>query len=197
MLLKKNNTEFFFVHIPRTAGRYVSKLFEKNNFKFADLSSFEKYCGVEKVHLHHDLLKDFDKYNKSKKFTIVRDPLEKFISAATIDLGLNKKNFSLEFDSIQNILNYVKLNNEKSSNNWFRPQHEFISEDCKIWKYEDGFFNKFSKFIFDNFNIQIKFFDVDCKNSYDDVFKKINVTKKIKEAIKIIYKKDYDILNYK
>ena len=198
MLLKKNNVEIFFVHIPRTAGRHIAKIFEKNNFKLADLSSYEKYNRIEKRHLHHELLTDFDVYNKSKKFTIVRNPLDKFISSATIDIGKHKKNPNSEFDTIENIINYVKLQKNKISfhNNWFRSQHEFISEDCKIWKYEDGFTDKFNKFIFDNFNIQIKSFETCWKSNYDDIFKKINVSQKIEKAIKIIYKKDFDVLHY-
>jgi len=198
MLLKKNNVEIFFVHIPRTAGRYVSNLFINNNFKSIQLDSYEKYNGIEERHLHHDLLKCFDKYNKSKKFTIIRNPLERFISSVTIDMGLNKNHKSFDFSLIENIIEYVDLNKSRYSfhNNWFRSQHEFISKDCKIWRYEDGFGDSFVKFIKNSFNIKIELCEVNWKHSYDDVFEKINITQEIKKAIKKIYSEDYRIFNY-
>jgi len=199
MLLKKNNIEIFFVHIPRTAGRYVTNLLKSNNFQPISLDTRENYNGIEEIHLHHKLLNHFDEYNRSKKLTIVRDPLNKFVSSATIDIGLHKRNSNLEFNSVENIISYINLQKNKYSfhTNWFRPQHEFISKDCKIWKYENGFKDDFIKFLKKNFNIEINICEVDWKTNYDDVYKKINITDKIKETIKSIYKEDYNLFDYK
>ena len=43
--------DFIFIHIPRTAGRFVESVIEDNNFKLEnDLS--DEIEGVERLHLH-------------------------------------------------------------------------------------------------------------------------------------------------
>jgi hypothetical protein len=146
----KDDLNLYFVHIPRTGGRYVKELFLSNGFK----SNFNCpgeicYKGLEIMHLHDSLLNDFNIYKNSKKFTIVRNPLTRFISAASIDLNLN---FSINWklDTVINVLDYITFQKNGSGshrNNWFRPQWEFVNENCIVWKYEDGFDKNFKNFL--------------------------------------------------
>ena len=80
MLLSNDRIKLFFVHIPRTAGRYVKNLFISNNFKEINLTKSLFYKGIESIHLHDDLLKNFKEYNQNKKFTIIRNPLKRLQS---------------------------------------------------------------------------------------------------------------------
>ena len=165
MLLEKNNKKIFFIHIPRTSGRYITNLFFKNGFKSFELNNFNLYKGIEERHLHHTYLKEFDSYNTNKKLTVVRDPLSRFVSAATIDMYLNKDsrhNFKLE--TIKNVLDYIEFQQTRASfhNNWFRPQYEFISKDCKIWKLENKINNKFLNFIKKKYDINLNLHDISC-----------------------------------
>ena len=90
----------------------------------------------------------------------------------------------------------VKFQQERYSysTNWFRPQHEFISDDCFIWRYEDSFKKNFNNFIYKNFKVDLI---VDEKISpwkvYYDYCPKIKITKAIEKAVKMVYEKDYQI----
>ena len=51
---RQDEKRFHFIHIPRTAGRFVESVIEDNNFKLEnDLS--DEIEGVERLHLHRDL----------------------------------------------------------------------------------------------------------------------------------------------
>jgi hypothetical protein len=193
MLLEKNKEKIFFVHIPRTGGRYATNMFLKNGFKTFELYGYSLYKGIEDRHLHHEYLKEFDCYNNTQKFAIVRDPLSRFIGAATVDMSLNKNLHNLKLTTTKDVLNYIQFQQNRYSffNNWFRPQYEFVSKDCKIWKLENGLKDNFLSFIKKEYNINLKFYDIPWKYEYDGL-KKIRINKAIKEAVKIVYKKDYE-----
>jgi len=196
MLLKKNKNKIFFVHIPRTGGRYITNLFMRNGFEFLSCDEFSFVKGINQRHLHHDLLQNFNIYNNNKKFTIVRNPLSRFVSATSVDMDTNRNKHKFKLNTVNNVIEYIKFQQERYSYsiNWFRPQHEFISKDCLIWRYEDNFKEDFTNFIFKNFKIDLI---VDEKIAtwkvYYDYCPKININKSIKKAVEIIYKKDYEM----
>ena len=103
----KDNLNFFFVHIPRTGGRYVKELLLSNQFK-SDFNCPGKvfYKNIEIMHLHESLLNDFNMYKKSKKFSVVRNPLSRFISATSIDLSYNRY-FDWKLNTVDNVLDYI------------------------------------------------------------------------------------------
>jgi len=130
MLLKKNKNKIFFVHIPRTGGRYITNLFMRNGFEFLSCDEFSFVKGINQRHLHHDLLQNFNIYNNNKKFTIVRNPLSRFVSATSVDMDTNRNKHKFKLNTVNNVIEYIKFQQERYSYsiNWFRPQHEFISK---------------------------------------------------------------------
>lgn len=192
----KDDLNVYFVHIPRTGGRYVKKLLLSNHFK----SNFNcpgktYYKGIEVMHLHESLLNEFNVYKNSKKFTIVRNPLSRFISAASIDLNVNLS-INWKFDTVNNVLDYItfqKNGHGSCTNNWFRSQWEFVSENCLVWKFEDGFGENFKNFLLDKLNLSLSNLNVSWKGEVDKSLNSINFnTEIIKKAVSIAYKIDYD-----
>ena len=194
MLLKKKKNKIFFVHIPRTGGRYITNLFIRNNFILTPFNDYGFYKGIDERHLHHEYLKDFDIYNKTKKLVIVRNPLDRFLSACSVDMNLNAKKHKFKLNSVKNVIDYIKFQQDRYSFyiNWFRPQYEFVFKNSYIWKYEDEFKDNFINFINKKFNINLIVDDKipNWKVNYD-YCPKIKTNKAIEQAVKIVYKKDY------
>jgi hypothetical protein len=203
MLIFKNNIDpLYFIHIPRTAGRYLRELFVNNEYIINHCNFGELLYGKEIPHLQYPFYSKFTNYGKINQFTIVRNPVDRFISMFCANLIkdnliLNKKmlnNKFLLFKFLENNINYVNFNT-----NWFLPQHHFINYNCKIWKLENGLDNKFYKWMESNFKVKFKIKNIN-KNKYSteyDFYKKIKLNKKTKEFIKEFYKHDYKLLDYK
>jgi len=202
MLIFKNNIKpLYFIHIPRTAGRYLRELFVKNKYIVNHCNFAEFFYGKEIPHLQYPFYSKFTHYGKINQFTIVRNPIDRFISMFCANLircniTLNKKMLNNKFL----LFKYLEdnINNINFSTNWFLPQHHFINHNCKIWKLEDGLDNKFYKWMKSNFKIEFKIKNISeyPKDKYD-FYKKIKLNKKTKEFIKEFYKYDYKLLNYK
>lgn len=181
MFFYKENKKIFFVHIPRTGGRFIKSLFLSNKFKTGFIYSI--YKGVENHHLHHILLKDFKEYNHNSKFTVIRNPYERTRSILSI---IKKNNFEKNLESLLNSLP------NKSINNWLRPQCEFIGKNCKVWKYEKGLRKKFIDWLNDNFNLCLFYKKVKYTVFDYDQYYKIELTKEVKKLTEKLYKKDLE-----
>ena len=199
MFLKKGENKLFFVHIPRSGGRYIKYLFKDLNEYECLYGTNDKYKGVEEMHLHLKLLKELPEYKSTPKFTVVRDPLGRFISMMAADFSLNNH---LNKKLIVSDLRVFKLYLKETSSiyrcyftNWFKPQYEFIGKDCKIWRYEDGFGKSFHDFLYKEFNIvlKVKKQKIIAASKYDN-----NKTLKLKpefiKEVKKFYRKDYTLL---
>ena len=77
--------------------------------------------------------------------------------------------------------------------NWIRPQYEFINNECKIWKFENGFGNNFLKWIKDEFDIFIEDKNVFYKKfNYDD-HPKLKITETLINIANKLYRKDFEL----
>ena len=200
LIFKENIAPIYFVHIPRTGGRYVRELFLKNNYSINFFKYDEKFIDKEIPHLHYPYYNKFTDNGKIPQFTIIRNPVDRFISML---LTVSKKD-NLEFN-IEEILNDEKLLfnfiNEQImyfnySTNWFLPQFNFINPNCKIWKYEDGLGKEFYIWLRDTFNIDIIDENVTYEKSYFDEYKKIELKKETIDYIKKYYEYDFKLFNY-
>lgn len=199
MPLLTNNTSIpvNFIHIPRTGGRYTVELLLSNNYDFVFRREHPYYFSniidnVEVIHFHSILMeKHFKDYQYAKPFTIVRDPIDRFISAFSV---LNEFSIHNNMDHLLKTPDIVKVIDYASkslNNNWFRPQHEFILPKTKVWKYENGLDCNFIDWLKNELNIDIKFIN-------NKVIGKTNNKKQLNEfshdvlgAIKEYYSEDY------
>jgi hypothetical protein len=145
-----------FLHIPRTGGRFLSYNFQKHyyctswNFK-------EKWFNKEVPHLN--MIENNAYYVSTRMydtFTIVRNPIDRFMSAICYTNRVNKKCLSYMFEnetSFFKTVNDLRLNNSLS--NWFEPQVNFIDYDTHIWKYENGFKTEFNQWLQSTVNLTL------------------------------------------
>ena len=198
MMCHKNN-KFFFIHIPRTAGRFLVENLGHHGCKIIHpfineplaLNSpytRQKIEGVEMLHAHENIYKNWNKVKEIPHFTIVRNPIDRFFSASS------RHDLNLSQSYIEDRDNFNKEFSKKHYRNWFRLQHEFVSSETKIWKYENGFGKDFCNWIS---NIMLFPFNIksrDYKKVYvKDKFKK---TKTLIDNIRKFYKKDFEVFKY-
>jgi hypothetical protein len=201
LILKKNINPLFFIHIPRTGGRYIRELFIKNKYAVSFVDFSEHCLNKEIPHLQYPYYNKFTHNGKIPQFTIVRNPIERFISMLScsivkdnLNIDLNKilNNKNLLFDFINTQISSLNYNT-----NWFLPQHHFLNYNSKVWKYENGIKDKFYKWM--DYNFKLKFNDIDIKYikvEYDNS-NKIKLKKNTIEFIKEYYQLDFKLLDYK
>ena len=188
---RQDKKRFHFIHIPRTAGRFVESVIEDNNFKLEnDLS--DEIEGVERLHLHRDL---YEKYLDIKGITniaIIRNPIDRFFSCSIF----LKRMYG---DDIQEamedpIMFSMMLKNFPLTQavNWFRPLSDFITEDTYIWKFENGFKNDFEEWISDVLNFPFTVRDVPYKKLSTDETNKLNKSDRLIENIKQFWREDIE-----
>ena len=188
---RQDKKRFHFIHIPRTAGRFVESVIEDNNFKLEnDLS--DEIEGVERLHLHRDL---YEKYLDIKGITniaIIRNPIDRFFSCSIF----LKRMYG---DDIQEamedpIMFSMMLKNFPLTQavNWFRPLSDFITEDTYIWKFENGFKDEFEEWISDVLNFPFTVRDVPYKKLSTDETNKLNKSDRLIENIKQFWREDIE-----
>tara|TARA_Y100000114_G_C11653742_1_gene275539 strand:- start:87 stop:665 length:579 start_codon:yes stop_codon:yes gene_type:complete len=189
------NNKVYFIHIPRTAGRFVHKSLELSNQKIKIFDFNFIFREKEAPHLTYPEYCLLTNYRSFKKFCIVRDPVDRFISMV-------RGTWKLDEEKISNMLSSQSCFDEAVSNlylnnrtNWFAPQINFIDYKTKIWRFEDNFNNKFIDWLSHNFDINI----TNLANKLDFINQASNnITLNNKQIgyIKNYYYKDYKLLNY-
>jgi hypothetical protein len=200
-IFTQKNNSCYFIHIPRTGGRYISSLFESSNDMICEYHKINSswYRGVDSTHLHYPLYNYYLNADKIHNITVVRDPYEKFLSCIS------------NMSAIHNI-DYVDIINDEDSfvdfiidqieilsfhNNWFLPQKKFISKSTYIWKYEWGFTHAFRSWVYDRTNIILKDTSVNYKKIEGEETKiKLNLPSRFKSYVRNFYKEDYEIFQY-
>jgi len=200
LICKKNLKPLFYIHIPRTGGRYVKNLFEKNEFEVS-LYEFDNFFeGKEIPHLHYPYYNKFTNNEKIPQFTIVRNPIDRFISILCASSKKDKYNLDIEkiFYNEESFFNFVNYHIIYTSNrtNWFLPQIYFIGPNCKIWRFEKGLNENFFNWLKVNYEIDIFFKEVIYQKDYYDLYEKIKLKNNFVNLIKKYYLFDFKILDY-
>ena len=175
---KDTGKRFFFIHIPKTAGRFLQENFKLNGFE-PEQNIWDWIDGIETAHFHRELYQKHLNIKDIKHITIVRDPLQRYLS--------------------------LKTHNYPDSENWLRPQVDYVTEETNIWKFEDGFDEKFSTWLSEVLEIHIKIKELDSDYTYnekgqklfleykDPNYKKIESTDEIVTHVKSFYQEDYKV----
>jgi len=185
---------FLFVHIPRTAGRFLEENFKENGFE-AEQILWKSVDGIEIAHFHNELyLKHFDDLGSIPHFTIVRNPVDRFMSCS---IFLTR----MYGDDIQEAMEDPMMFGSMLQNfpltqavNWFRPQIDFLTDDTNIWKFEDGFGSDFDEWISEILGVEYTTKDVPYEKLAYGETKKLEKTDKLVNNIMSLYRKDYEYL---
>ncbi len=185
---------FLFVHIPRTAGRFLEENFKENGFE-AEQILWKSVDGIEVAHFHNELyLKHFDDLGSIPHFTIVRNPVDRFMSCS---IFLTR----MYGDDIQEAMEDPMMFGSMLQNfpltqavNWFRPQIDFLTDDTNIWKFEDGFGSDFDEWMSEILGVEYTTKDVQYEKLAYGETKKLEKTAKLVNNIMSLYRKDYEHL---
>ena len=192
----------FFAHIPRTAGRYVEANFLwRNDFTWDELpldtgnGVMTTLHGAEIAHWHKDIYEEHLNVKDIPNFSIIRNPIDRFISGS-VYLKRLYGNDSQELFEDPNLFFSMIANIEAMdpsfSANWFMPQVEFMTDRTKIWKFEDSMGDNFVEWLGDLIGVKLKFDeDIEYPKANDEG-NKLDKTPKLIDNVKQLYRKDIE-----
>ena len=186
-----------FIHIPRTGGRYTVELLLSNNYDFVFRREHPYHFSniidnVEVIHFHAVLMeKHFKQYQYAKPFTIVRDPIDRFISSFSALNQFSIDNNMNHLLKTPDIIKVIDCASKSLNNNWFRPQYEFILPKTKVWKYENGLGSNFIDWLKTELSINIEFVNEKIIGKTHNKNKISEFSDDVLSSIKQYYSEDY------
>mgnify|MGYP003153864246 FL=1 len=188
---RQDKKRFHFIHIPRTAGRFVESVIEDNNFKLEnDLS--DEIEGIERLHLHRDLYEKYLDIKGITNITIIRNPIDRFFSCSIFLKRMYGNDIQEAMEDPIMFSMMLKNFPLTQAVNWFRPLSDFITEDTYIWKFENGFKDEFEEWISDVLNFPFTVRDVPYKKLSTDETNKLNKSDRLIENIKQFWREDIE-----
>ena len=132
-----NNENILFIHIPKTGGTSIEKA-----LSYYPEAFFNKYKGDFFVTPQHFSSKDYQHLSISvlvdTSFCLVRHPLDRLKSEYKYRVNKSRALYRFfDFSSFVFYLNRVGVSNHCFDNH-IRPQVEFLLENTKFYKFEDG-----------------------------------------------------------
>ena len=185
---------FLFVHIPRTAGRFLEENFVENGFESEQIL-WKSVDGIEIAHFHNELyLKHFDDLGSIPHFTIVRNPIDRFMSCSIFLTRMYGEDIQEAMEDP--VMFHSMLENFPLTQavNWFRPQMDFITDDTNIWKFEDGFGSDFDEWLSEVLGVEYKTKNVTYDKLDTDETKKLEKSAKLVNNITSLYRQDIEQL---
>tara|TARA_Y100000590_G_scaffold464593_1_gene634420 strand:- start:220 stop:876 length:657 start_codon:yes stop_codon:yes gene_type:complete len=203
---KKNETLVFY-SCPKNGNTSAKLFFAKhlgieNNFyftqdqipKFKYEESSKKVLEIKKSGKKTNLVniwpnhQKFEKVDATYKCCIIRDPIERFLSAYRNRILFHKDSDFFEY-TIDSIIDNLLNNNFK--NKHFLPQYYYLGNDLSYYNFCENInkIKEFEKYINNFFGNNIFF--PKLQTGGND--KKIELSSNQTEKIKYIYKKDFDI----
>ena len=208
---------FLFIHIPRTAGRFVeTNLIVNNEFewsvdweKFGIERMFESVDGpegeIELGHFHREYYEKYLDCEGIPHVSIIRNPLKRFISASIYinriygmanDTGEYTEESLRECQELMEDENYFysMLRNFpfEESKNWYRSQLDFLSDKTHIWRFEDGFGDDFVSWLSGIVGIDLEFTDDVEYAVASDEGNKLEKTPQLIDTLTHFYKQDIE-----
>lgn len=112
MLIEKEQTKIYHIHVPRTGGRYISNLFDNNGYKvhFEQSRNFYKNSIIEEL-LTYPYYETLYNFEDIPTFIVIRDPIDRFVSVASYDFFARKvkqKTITDIFKTKESLLHYIK-----------------------------------------------------------------------------------------
>lgn len=171
-----------FIHIPKTAGSSVEKWLRNAGYKLQQICTWNGPKHQHAPKTVYDTWGDFD-----YKFTIVRHPLERFVSALgfrTIHAG------DANARALQALKQYNKNILPPHWGNHLQPQVEFLSDDVEIFRFENDFFPQLRKVL----GVRGPY---PHENKTRTTVSHSHLSEAVKQEILKIYAEDYKMLGYK
>ena len=183
---------FLFIHIPRTAGRFLEENFKYNGFQ-DEYEIWNSIDGIEVAHFHRELYEKYLDVKGIPHITIVRNPIDRFFSAS---IFLKRIYGECQEEMEDVMMFYSMLDNFPLSQgiNWFRSQLDFISEETNVWKFEDGFGIDFNNWMSQILGVEFQVKDVPYKELTTNESNKLERSAKLLHNVGNLYRKDIEQL---
>ena len=188
----------FFAHIPRTAGRFVEANLSQNDFKWDDAhldngkGIMSIVNGFEVAHYHRDHYMKYLDVKDIPHFSIVRNPIDRFISASIYIKRFCGDKAQQGVEDKNSFLYVLKSIPHRQSINWYRPQIDFLRSDTHIWKFEDGFGEDFVSWLSGIVGIDLEFTDDVEYAVASDEGNKLEKTPQLIDTLTHFYKQDIE-----
>ena len=183
---------FLFIHIPRTAGRFLEENFKYNGFQ-DEYEIWNSIDGIEVAHFHRELYEKYLDVKRIPHITIVRNPIDRFFSAS---IFLKRIYGECQEEMEDVMMFYSMLDNFPLSQgiNWFRSQLDFISEETNVWRFDDGFGLDFNNWMSQILGVEFQVKDVPYKELTTNESNKLERSAKLIDNITSLYRKDIEQL---
>ena len=182
---------FLFIHIPRTAGRFIGANLLKNDCECEQGEGDSLWVirnQVELSHYHREYYEMYLDVEDIPHFAVVRNPIDRFISGSSILVFDHGENVIID----KQFLNYnIKGYGSYTHRNLFRPQIEFVSDNTHIWKYEDGMGKEFVSWLSGILGIDFSF-DDEIEYPQDESSIKFKKTPHLIDSVREVYKEDFE-----
>ena len=185
---------FHFIHIPRTAGRFVDAVIEDNNFTL-EHDTAGTIEGSDIIHLHREL---YEKYLDTKDMphiAVIRNPIDRFISCSIFlkrmygdDIQEAMEDPIMFGTMIQNF----PLPDIHTTPSWLRPQSDFITGATHLWRFEDGFKQEFGDWMSEILGVAFTVRDVPYKKLETDETNKLDRSAKLIDNIRQFWREDIE-----
>lgn len=191
ILKDRNGEQVLYLHIPKTAGTSL-KSHLKNSVSIVFDGEFQKGLPCPPQHFHLELLVKLRVTQIcSSKFAIVRHPIDRFVSEYTYRKKVDNKFKYFNFSTFVIFCKYVYAKNPYLLANHIRLQSDFLDENTKIFKLEDGITSIFEAYpsFFNKSNLEPNRKNVSASKS-------VEIDEAIFEELKSFYQKDFIKLGY-
>lgn len=205
-IFKKGKQDLLFVHVPKTGGTSIEKLFQLSGWSTAylDLSlkgkSFNHLRRCSPQHMHAEMLKQQLLIHKfSGMFMMVRHPYDRFRSEyAYINKG-NCDPFAVTVEAWACKVLKAYSKNHFVYDNHLRPQYEFYIPGTIVYKLENGF-NKTIQDLAAKYKIE--FVDKELREMSREKesgfsSSEVELNDSVKNMLNIIYHQDFVQFGYK
>ena len=202
---------FLFVHIPRTAGRFVEQNLEAQGWEWEKIDEevelsrrqdstkvrmYDSVDGVEIAHFHRDYYEKYLNVQDIPHVSIVRNPIDRFISASIWLTRCYGDDIQEQMEDPMLFSSLLYNFPMPESLNWYRPQVDFMSDKTHIWKFEDGVGNKFSSWISGIVGVDIKMdqylqYRTDPRMREESPDSRLKKTDALIDNLKVFYRKDF------
>ena len=191
---------FLFVHIPRTAGRFIeTNLMVNNQFvwdddwdKFGIDKVYRKVDGIELGHFHRELYEKHLDIEGIPHISIVRNPFNRFISASIYLKRVYGDDIQSVMEDPMMFFSLIENYPCTESINWYRPMVDFMSPKTQVWKFEDGFEEEFTTWLGGILGVDLKFDPNIEYNKQVDEHNKLKLTPELIHNLRDLYRKDIE-----
>ena len=200
-IFTKNNVHILYVHVPKTGGTSVEKLFRNNKWRssYKDTgSNLNRIRRCSPQHMHLEMLQTvFDLEKIDYIFMTVRHPVDRLISEYRMKKG-PKRGLTLADWFDKALKSY--LENPFCFDNHFRPQSDFWHPYFQVFKLENEY-SHLIKEIEQRFNVDFEVKEIPHAMNRDKMVgeideKLIQITDSLRSRIELFYRRDFELFDY-